>query len=34
MPKSTGPRYTEECKAEAVQLAHSSPERSVSSLTS
>ena len=32
MPKSTGVRYTEEFKAEAVQLARSSPERSVRQL--
>ena len=29
MPNSTGHRYTEEFKAEAVQLARSSPERSI-----
>jgi transposase-like protein len=29
MPKSTGSRYTQEFKAEAVQLARSSPERSI-----
>ncbi len=33
MPKSTGSRYTEEFKAEAVQLARSSPERSTRQLT-
>jgi transposase len=32
MPKSTGTRYTEEFKAEAVQLARSSPERSIRQL--
>jgi transposase len=32
MPKSTGVRYTEEFKAEAVQLARSSPERSIRKL--
>jgi transposase-like protein len=32
MPKSTGTRYTEEFKAEAVQLACSSPERSIRQL--
>ena len=32
MPKSTGSRYTEEFKAEAVQLARSSPERSIRQL--
>jgi transposase len=32
MPKSTGVRYTEEFKAEVVQLAHSSPERSIRQL--
>ncbi len=32
MPKSTGYRYTEEFKAEAVQLARSSPERSIRQL--
>lgn len=32
MPKSTGSRYTEEFKAEAVQLARSSPERSTRQL--
>ena len=32
MPKSTGVRYTEEFKAEAVQLARSSPERSIRQL--
>jgi transposase-like protein len=32
MPKSTGSRYTKEFKAEAVQLAHSSPERSIRQL--
>ena len=32
MPKSTGSRYTQEFKAEAVQLAHSSPERSIRQL--
>jgi transposase InsO family protein len=32
MPKSTGGRYTEEFKAEAVQLARSSPERSIRQL--
>ena len=33
MPKkSTGSRYTEEFKAEAVQLAHSSPDKSVRQL--
>lgn len=29
MPKSTGSRYTQEFKAETVQLARSSPERSI-----
>jgi len=29
MPKKTGSRYPEEFKAEAVQLARSSPERSI-----
>ena len=32
MPKSTGSRYTQEFKAEAVQLARSSPERSIRQL--
>ena len=32
MPKSTGSRYTQEFKAEAVRLAHSSPERSIRQL--
>ena len=32
MPKSTGSRYTEEFKAEAVHLACSSPERSIRQL--
>jgi transposase len=32
MPKSTGSRYTEEFKAEAVQLARSSPEKSIRQL--
>ena len=32
MPKSTGTRYTEEFKAEAVQVARSSPERSIRQL--
>ena len=32
MPKSTGYRYTQEFKAEAVQLARSSPERSIRQL--
>jgi transposase len=32
MPKSTGSRYTEEFKAEAIQLARSSPERSTRQL--
>jgi transposase len=32
MPKSTGSRYTEEFKAEAVQLACSSPVRSIRQL--
>ena len=32
MPKSTGSRYTEEFKVEAVQLACSSPERSIRQL--
>ena len=32
MPKSTGSRYTKEFKAEAVQLARSSPERSIRQL--
>ncbi len=32
MPKSTGSRYTEEFKAEAVQLARCSPERSIRQL--
>ena len=32
MPKSTGTRYTEEFKAGAVQLARSSPERSIRQL--
>jgi transposase len=32
MPKSTGVRYKEEFKAEAVQLARSSPERSIRQL--
>jgi transposase len=29
MPKKTGSRYTEEFKAEAIQLARSSPEQSL-----
>ena len=32
MPKSTGSRYTKEFKAEAVQLARSSPKRSIRQL--
>jgi transposase len=32
MPKSTGVRYPEEFKAEAVQLARSTPERSIRQL--
>ena len=32
MPKSTGSRYTKEFKTEAVQLARSSPEKSVRQL--
>ena len=32
MPKSTGARYTEEFKAEAVQLVRSSPEKSIRQL--
>jgi transposase len=32
MPRSTGSRYTEEFKAEAIQLARSSPERSIRQL--
>lgn len=32
MPKKTGSRYPEEFKAEAVQLARSSPERSIRQL--
>jgi transposase len=32
MPKKTGLRYTKEFKAEAVQLARSSPERSIRQL--
>ena len=32
MPKSTGSRYTQEFKVEAVQLARSSPERSIRQL--
>jgi transposase len=32
MPKTTGSRYTKEFKAEAVQLARSSPERSIRQL--
>jgi transposase len=32
MPKKTGSRYTGEFKAEAVQLARSSPERSIRQL--
>jgi transposase len=32
MPKSTGARYTEEFKAEAVQLSCSSPEKSIRQL--
>jgi transposase len=32
MPKKTRSRYTEEFKAEAVQLARSSPERSIRQL--
>jgi transposase-like protein len=32
MPKGTGYRYTQEFKAEAVQLARSSPERSIRQL--
>jgi hypothetical protein len=33
MPKSTGTRYAEEFKAEAVHLARSSPERSIRQLS-
>jgi hypothetical protein len=32
MPKSTGVRYTEEFKAEAVELVRSSPEKSIRQL--
>ena len=32
MPKSTGSRYTQEFKVEAVRLAPSSPERSIHQL--
>jgi transposase len=32
MPRSTGSRYTEEFKAEAIQLARSSPEKSIRQL--
>ena len=32
MPKKTGSRYPEEFKAEAVQLARSSPEKSIRQL--
>ena len=32
MPKKTGLRYPQEFKAEAVQLAHSSPEKSIRQL--
>ena len=32
MPRSTGARYTQEFKAEAVQLDRSSPERSIRQL--
>jgi transposase len=32
MPKSTGARYTQEFKAEALRLARSSPERSIRQL--
>ena len=32
MPKKTGSRYTEEFKAEAIQLARSSPEKSIRQL--
>jgi transposase len=32
MPKNTGSRYTEEFKAEAIQLARSSPEKSIRQL--
>jgi transposase-like protein len=32
MPRSTGSRYTQEFKAEAVQLARSYPERSIRQL--
>ena len=32
MPKKTGSRYSEEFKAEAVQLARSSPEKSIRQL--
>ncbi len=32
MSKSTGTRYTEEFKAEAVQLVRSSPEKSIRQL--
>jgi|SRR5215212_4548254 transposase len=32
MPKSTGSRYTQEFKAEAVQLARYSPEKSIRQL--
>jgi transposase len=32
MPRSTRPRYTQEFKTEAVQLARSSPERSIRQL--
>ncbi len=33
MPKKTGSRYTEEFKVEAVQLARSSPEKSIRQLS-
>jgi transposase-like protein len=33
MPKKTGSRYTEEFKTEAVQLARSSPEKSIRQLS-
>src|SRR5215217_4276959 len=32
MPKNTGSRYPEEFRAEAVHLAHSSPEKSIRQL--
>ncbi len=32
MPKKTGSRYTEEFKAEAAQLARSSPQKSIRQL--